>query len=203
MLIEEISRACHIVGLALSMPSGLVGGGILRYGTEEQKQRLHRRRCVRGESFAGAGVTEPGSGTDVANMADDVPPRGRRVRDQRRQGVDQHARRRPTGSSPSRRIDRSLGRNGVCAFIVPTRHARACRCSPTRTSSDSARCRPATWCSSDVRVPVENRVGEEGDGYKRRDGGGRDRPAVGRRACGRPRAGMPGRVRRLRAASGS
>ena len=38
-LIEEISRHCHIVACALTFPSGLVGNSILRYGTEEQKQR--------------------------------------------------------------------------------------------------------------------------------------------------------------------
>src|SRR5262245_33614451 len=67
MLVEEVSRVCHVVALALSMPSGLVGAGILRHGTEEQKQRFVRP-LVTGRSFAGAGVTEPGSGTDVANM---------------------------------------------------------------------------------------------------------------------------------------
>ena len=38
-LMEEISRHCHIVACALTFPSGLVGNSILRYGTEEQKQR--------------------------------------------------------------------------------------------------------------------------------------------------------------------
>ena len=40
MLIEQVSRVCHVVGLVLSMPSGLVGAGILRHGSEEQKQRF-------------------------------------------------------------------------------------------------------------------------------------------------------------------
>ncbi|HMJ01621.1 MAG TPA: acyl-CoA dehydrogenase family protein, partial [Conexibacter sp.] len=66
-LIEELSRVCHCIGLAVSFPSGLVGAGILRYGSEEQKQRL-LPPLVRGETFAGAGVTEPRGGTDVASM---------------------------------------------------------------------------------------------------------------------------------------
>src|SRR5947207_1196835 len=38
-LIEEVSKVCHVLGTLVSMPSGLVGGSVLRYGTEEQKQR--------------------------------------------------------------------------------------------------------------------------------------------------------------------
>ena len=66
-LIEEISRTCHIVACALTFPSGLVGNSILRYGTEEQKQR-YLAPLARGETFAGAGVTEARSGTDVSDM---------------------------------------------------------------------------------------------------------------------------------------
>src|SRR3954462_5262558 len=66
-LIEEISRACHIVACALTFPSGLVGNSVHRYGTEEQKQQ-YLRPLAQGETFAGAGVTEARSGTDVSDM---------------------------------------------------------------------------------------------------------------------------------------
>src|SRR5207253_5982591 len=66
-LIEEISVVCHMVGCALSFPSGLVGNSILRYGTEDQKQQ-YLAPLARGETFGGAGVTEARSGTDVSDM---------------------------------------------------------------------------------------------------------------------------------------
>ena len=66
-IIEEISRSCHMVACALTFPSGLVGNSILKYGTEEQKQR-YLTPLARGEVFAGAGVTEARSGTDVSDM---------------------------------------------------------------------------------------------------------------------------------------
>ena len=67
MLIEEMAWADHTLGVLMSMPSALVGAGILGYGNEEQKQRW-LTPLARGDTFGGAGVTEPQSGTDVAGM---------------------------------------------------------------------------------------------------------------------------------------
>jgi alkylation response protein AidB-like acyl-CoA dehydrogenase len=67
MLIEEVSRVDHCLGALLSMPSALVGSGLLYYGTDEQKKRW-LVPLARGEMFGGAGVTEPSSGSDVAGM---------------------------------------------------------------------------------------------------------------------------------------
>jgi alkylation response protein AidB-like acyl-CoA dehydrogenase len=66
-LIEEISRVDHTLGIMMSMPSALVGAGILEYGTDEQRKQW-LAPLARGEIFGGAGVTEPQSGSDVAGM---------------------------------------------------------------------------------------------------------------------------------------
>ena len=66
-VIEEISRFDHCLGVLLSMPSALVGAGIERFGTDEQKNRW-LRPLASGEMFGGAGVTEPQSGSDVAGL---------------------------------------------------------------------------------------------------------------------------------------
>lgn len=66
-LIEEISRVDHCLGVIMSMPSALVGAGLLQFGTEEQKHRW-LTPLASGEIFGGAGVTEPQSGSDVAGM---------------------------------------------------------------------------------------------------------------------------------------
>ncbi len=66
-VIEEISRVDHCLGVLLSMPSALVGAGIDRFGTDEQKQRW-LRPLAEGTIFGGAGVTESQSGTDVAGL---------------------------------------------------------------------------------------------------------------------------------------
>lgn len=67
MLIEEISRVDHCLGVLTSMPSALVGGGLLHFGNDEQRRRW-LTPLARGQIFGGAGVTEPQSGSDVAGM---------------------------------------------------------------------------------------------------------------------------------------
>jgi len=66
-LIEEVSRVCHIMGTLISMPSGLVGSGIERFGTDAQKEQW-LRPLAEGKIFGGSAVTEPDSGSDVAGM---------------------------------------------------------------------------------------------------------------------------------------
>jgi alkylation response protein AidB-like acyl-CoA dehydrogenase len=66
-LIEEISKACQILGTLVSMPSGLVGASIERFGTDAQRERW-LRPLAQGEIFGAAAVTEPRSGSDVAGM---------------------------------------------------------------------------------------------------------------------------------------
>jgi alkylation response protein AidB-like acyl-CoA dehydrogenase len=162
ILIEEISRTCHIVGLAFSMPTGLVGAGILQFGTPEQK-RKYIVPLVRGETFAGAGVTEPGSGTDVANMQTTF----------RRDGDEYVINGAKAWTSmigvadwfiTFATSDRALGRNGVSAFIVPADTPGV----TLRPYTNKLGFRPlptGDFVLDDVRVPIENRVGEEGEGY--------------------------------------
>ena len=162
MVIEEISRACHIVGLALSMPSGLVGGGILRYGSEEQKQRWVAPLLM-GRSFAGCGVTEPGGGTNVAAMTTTC----------RRSGDGYVI----NGSKAwismldvgdwfltFATLDRAAGRRAVCAFIVP-RDTPGLKMRPYRNKLGFRPVATGDLVLSDIKVPAENRVGEEGQGY--------------------------------------
>ena len=162
-LIEEVSRVCHVIGLAISMPSGLVGGGILRYGTEEQKRR-YITPLVNGESFAGAGVTEPGGGTDVANMAtrcrrdgDSYVINGAKAWISMLDQADWFL----TFAT----LDPSLGRGGVCAFIVDA-DTPGVTVAPYKNKLGFRPMASGDLVLDDVRVPAENMVGEEGDGYK-------------------------------------
>lgn len=66
-VVEQMARVDHILAVLMAMPSALVGGGLLQYGTPEQRTQW-LVPLARGEVFGGAGVTEPQSGSDVAGM---------------------------------------------------------------------------------------------------------------------------------------
>lgn len=67
LVIEELGRADSSVAVTVSVASGLAGGMISRYGTQEQRQRWIPPIAA-GEMLAGFGLTEPGSGSDAAAL---------------------------------------------------------------------------------------------------------------------------------------
>lgn len=69
VLVEELSR-CGTGGLnmAVMVQIGMATPPILRFGTEEQKQR-YLVPAIKGEKIACLGITEPGAGSDVASLS--------------------------------------------------------------------------------------------------------------------------------------
>lgn len=67
VLLEEMAWADQVIAGVMSMPSSLIGSGILKYGSTEQKERW-LRPLAEGRHFGGAGITEPRSGSDVSGL---------------------------------------------------------------------------------------------------------------------------------------
>lgn len=67
-IIREISKVCGSVGLSLAAHNSLCTGHILLFGNEEQKQR-YLPKLATAEWIGAWGLTEPGTGSDAANMA--------------------------------------------------------------------------------------------------------------------------------------
>jgi butyryl-CoA dehydrogenase len=67
ILAEEIGRACSAMRTVISVQTSLVCSTILKWGTEEQKQRYLPLLCS-GEWLGCFGLTEPDSGSDAANQ---------------------------------------------------------------------------------------------------------------------------------------
>jgi len=161
--IEEMSRVCIHMGSAMGRASGLVGAGILQFGTEEQK-RTYLVPVARGEVFAGTAVTEPHSGTDVAAMETTAVRKGDEyVLDGSKIWIS------GVGIASwyltFATLDRAKGPKGICAFIVergfpgfserPIRNKLAFR--PTQVGE---------LIFEDCRVPAGNLVGREGEGLR-------------------------------------
>jgi alkylation response protein AidB-like acyl-CoA dehydrogenase len=116
-VIEEISRVDHCLGVLMSMPSALVGGGLLTFGTDEQKKRW-LVPLAEGRIFGGAGVTEPRSGSDVAGTATRyVRTESGFVLNGAKAWITNLDRASFFVTFATR--DTALGRKGLSAFIVP------------------------------------------------------------------------------------
>jgi alkylation response protein AidB-like acyl-CoA dehydrogenase len=67
LIVEEVGRGCSAMRTVISVQTSLVCSSILRWGTEEQKQRYLPRLCS-GEWLGCFGLTEPDTGSDAANQ---------------------------------------------------------------------------------------------------------------------------------------
>ncbi|WP_047150745.1 acyl-CoA dehydrogenase [Aneurinibacillus tyrosinisolvens] len=65
--VEELSRVDSSVGVTLSAHTSLASWPIYKFGTEEQKQK-YLRPLAEGKSMGAYCLTEPGSGSDAAGM---------------------------------------------------------------------------------------------------------------------------------------
>lgn len=161
-VVEEISRVDHILGVLMSMPSALVGAGLLRFGSDEQRSRW-LRPLARGEIFGGAGVTEPGSGTDVAGMTTSYE----------RDGDEFVLRGAKTWISnldlasffvTFATRDRSLRHGGISAFIVPA-DTPGVRVAPFKDKLGFRPICTGELVLDEVRLGPEALLGEEGAGF--------------------------------------
>ncbi len=67
VICEELARVDWVVASVVSVTNSLVGGSILRHGTEAQKERW-LPLMASGDCLTSACLTEPGGGTDLGNM---------------------------------------------------------------------------------------------------------------------------------------
>ncbi|MEA2445414.1 MAG: butyryl-CoA dehydrogenase [Thermoleophilales bacterium] len=162
-VIEELSTVCHIMGTLASLPSGLVGASLERYGTPAQQQRW-LRPLAEGKIFGAAGVTEPRSGSDVAGMTTTY----------RRDGSDFIL----NGSKAwisnldvasffvtFATIDRDRRHRGVTAFIVP-RDTPGLGLHPYKNKLGFRPLSTGEVVLDEVRVAADAVLGAEGGGFE-------------------------------------
>jgi alkylation response protein AidB-like acyl-CoA dehydrogenase len=162
-LIEEISKVCHVIGTLVSMPSGLVGASIERFGTEEQKQQW-LVPLAEGRIFGAAGVTEPGSGSDVAAMQTTYRRDGDSfVINGSKAWISNLAIASFVLTFAS--FDRSLGRKGITAFVIP-RETPGLGLTPYKNKLGFRPLSTGDVFLDEVRVGPDAVVGAEGDGFR-------------------------------------
>lgn len=161
--VEELSRVCASIGVTLSAHISLASWPLYKFGTEEQKQ-TYLRALAEGRKIGAYGLTEPGSGSDAASMkttakldGDDYILNGSKIFITNGGIADIYIVFAVTNPE--------LKHKGVTAFIVESdmpgfsvgkkEKKLGIRSSPT-----------TEIIFEDVRVPKENMLGKEGEGFK-------------------------------------
>jgi glutaryl-CoA dehydrogenase (non-decarboxylating) len=162
LLCEELERADTAFRVVQSVHVGLNSLTLLQWATEEQRQRWLVPQA-RGEKLATFALTEPGVGTDASNLATTA----------RRDGESYVLNGSKLWISLADiadhflvfgTVDREKRHKGVTAFMVE----RGMPGLTTGTLHGKLGIRAGNTGLinfEDVRVPVENRIGEEGEGF--------------------------------------
>jgi len=162
ILCEELERADTAFRVVQSVHVALNSLALLQWGTEEQRQRWLVPQA-RGEKLATFGLTEPGVGTDAGNLqttarkdGDVYRLNGQKIWISLADIADHFL--------VFASVDRSLKHKGVTAFLVE----RGMKGLSTGTLHGKLGIRAGNTGLinfDDVPVPVENRIGEEGEGF--------------------------------------
>ena len=191
LAVEEVAWACASTAV-IYLVQYAAGYPIVSHGTEAQ-QRRYLPRLAAGEITAALSISEPGAGSDAASMTTTAVRRGDRYL---LNGTKMWV---TNGSEAGvitlfATVDRGRGHKGVTAFLVEPgfpgfalgklERKMGIRGSPT-----------VALHLSDCEVPVENRLGEEGQGFRVALGAlDRSRPAVGAQAVGIAQAALDAAV---------
>ncbi|PFK05359.1 acyl-CoA dehydrogenase [Bacillus cereus] len=161
--IEELSRVCASTGVTLSAHTSLAGWPIFKFGTEEQKQKF-LRPMAEGTKIGAYGLTEPSSGSDAGGMrttakrdGDHYILNGSKIFITNGGIADIYV--------VFALTDPESKQRGTSAFIVESD-------TPgfsvgKKESKLGIRSSPTTEIMfEDCRIPVDNLLGEEGQGFK-------------------------------------
>ncbi len=163
IVMEEISRVDPSVGLTLAAHSGLCLQHISLFGSEEQKKR-YVPDLATGAKIGSWCLTEPGSGSDASGMKTSA------VRDGDAYVISGSKIFITNGSHASTYVvmaktDLGKGNKGISAFIVE-RGMRGVAVGKKENKLGMRASDTVTMMFDEVRVPKENLIGVEGDGFK-------------------------------------
>lgn len=195
LIMEELAWGCS--GIATSMEAnGLGAAPVIIAGTEAQKEK-YLGMLTNGFNFAAFGLTEPGAGSDVsaiqttATLSEDgtyYTLAGSKTFITNAEIAD--------WITVFAMTDKTKGHRGLTAFIVDVKNAQggaadgfACEHHMDKLGQRASPTNAIFF--DDLKVPVENRLGEEGEGFKiamkTLDA---TRPGVGAMATGVARAAL-------------
>jgi len=163
IIIEEISRKCASTGVITSVHNSLVSLPIMKYGTEEQKNK-YLPILAKGEQIGAFAGTEPNAGSDLGAMQTNAKLRG----DTYIINGDKCF----ITSGPKAGIiilfavtDKNAGSRGISAFIVENT-MKGYKVGSIFEKLGINASKTSELIFSDMEVPKDNLLGKEGEGFK-------------------------------------
>jgi butyryl-CoA dehydrogenase len=160
---EEISAACASTGVIMSVNNSLYLDPVMKYGSEEQKQRFGVP-MVKGEGLGCFALSEPGCGSDAANQKTTAKrDGGDYVIDGQKNFI--------TNATEATHVvvfattDREKRHKGISAFIVPMKTP-GLQVGPPEHKLGIKASSTCTLSFDGCRVPEAYRLGAEGEGFK-------------------------------------
>lgn len=163
LAMEEISKIDSAMGVIISVNNSLVCYGIEKYGTEEQKEKW-LKPLARGEKIGAFLLSEPGAGSDATSQKTTAIDMGDHYLVN---GVKNWI---TSGNSASTYIviaqtDKEKGHKGINALLVD-RNAPGISVGVHENKMGMRSSDTHSVQFTDVKVPKENRLGDDGFGFK-------------------------------------
>jgi butyryl-CoA dehydrogenase len=163
IVIEEISRCCASSGVILSVQNSLYCDPIHRFGSEEQKKRF-LLPFARGEKIGCYALTEPQAGSNAAALQTKAVKKGEKyIVNGTKAWIT-------NGGAADAAIvyvntDPAKGEKGITALVVE-KGAPGFKVGKEEKKLGINATACCELVFTDCEVPAENRVGNEGEGYK-------------------------------------
>lgn len=161
--IHEISKVSATVGVILSVHTSVGTNPILYFGTEEQKQK-YVPKLARGEYLGAFCLTEPGSGSDAASLKTTAVRDGNHYVLNGSKVFITNGGEADTYIVFARTNLEEKGSKGVSAFIVE-KQTPGLVIGKDEKKMGLRGSRTVQLSFEDMRVPAENLLGQEGDGF--------------------------------------
>jgi alkylation response protein AidB-like acyl-CoA dehydrogenase len=162
LALAEVAYACASTAVVMSVHNSIVCESILRYGTDDQKEK-YLKRLATGEMIGAFALTEPNAGSDPSRQTTKAVLEGDRY------VLNGTKRFTTTGKNAgliiiTAKTDEQARHRGISAFLVeqgtPGLKVGALEDKMGLRASDTA-----DLILEDCRIPAANRLGNEGDGF--------------------------------------
>jgi alkylation response protein AidB-like acyl-CoA dehydrogenase len=162
LALSEVAYACASTAVIMSVHNSIVCESIMRYGSEDQKQR-YLKSLATGEIIGAFAMTEPHAGSDPSRQSTKA------VRDGDHYILNGNKRFITTGKNAglvivTAKTDEAMRHKGISAFLV-NKDALGLTVGNLENKMGLRASDTVDLIFEDCRVPAEDRLGQEGDGF--------------------------------------